>query len=172
MFVYFLLWLWNYYYNNMNPCNQKFLKTETFGDSFCMLHSCSLNVCYFFSLMKFIYQCFSRVLVFFYFGVILTSLLIAFQIRIKIAEVWNLAITIIPDYRWSPIVCVALDYQIISIFPIVYGDFVGEDYSLIYNFSLTYDYVGINSVPVGTTQMSTLMPNSATFYFHTVCEDW
>lgn len=69
---------------------------------------------------------------------------------VKFFQVWNLAIIIITDYWSSPFVCVALDYQIISIFPIVYGDFVGEDYSLVYNFSLTYDYVGINSVPVGT----------------------
>lgn len=68
--------------------------------------------------------------------------------------------------------CVALDYQIISIFPIVYGDFVGEDYSLVYNFSFTYDYVGMNSFPVGTNQMFTLMRNSVVFYFHTLCKDW
>lgn len=40
------------------------------------------------------------------------------------------------------------------------------------NFSLTVDYVGMNSVPVGTNQMFTLMPNGATFYFHELCKDW
>lgn len=68
--------------------------------------------------------------------------------------------------------CVALDYQFINIFPIVYGDFVGEDYSLVYNFSLMYDYVGMSSVPVGTNQTFTLKPKSATFYFHALCKDW
>lgn len=44
VFVYLLLWLWNcIIYDHRNPCNQKFFKTETFGGSFCMLHSCSLN---------------------------------------------------------------------------------------------------------------------------------
>lgn len=68
--------------------------------------------------------------------------------------------------------CVALYYQIISIFPIVYGDFVGEDYSLVYDFSLMHDYVGMNSVPVVTNQMFTSMPNSATSYFYALYKDW
>lgn len=48
--------------------------------------------------------------------------------------------------------CSALNYQIISIFPIVYEGFLGEEYSLVYDCSLTHDYDAVNSVPIETNR--------------------
>lgn len=155
---YYFIGLWNcFIYDHMNPCNQKFLKTETFGGSFCMLHSCSLNVfgffCFFLTWCNFyLFPCFLN----------------------QSKSCWSLKFGYNSHHwlLWSPFMCVALDYQIINIFPILYEDFVGQDYSWVYNSSLTYDCAGMNSVPVGTNQMFTSMPNSATFYFYTLCKDW
>lgn len=62
-------------------------------------------------------------------------------------------------------VCVALNYQIIGVFPIVCGDFVGEEYSFDYCFSLTHDYAGMNSVPVETNKIFTFNAKEGKFSF-------
>lgn len=61
-------------------------------------------------------------------------------------------------------VCV-LNYQIFRIFPIVQGDFVDKEYSLVYSCFLNHNYVVVSSVPIEINTSFTFIVKGCKYSF-------
>lgn len=152
-------------------------KLKLSGDRFCMLHVCLQVVFIFFLIQESLFSHFLSLkwstVRFFLFYLVFTSLLPCFfpdwRLKLLKFEIWPQSSLTTDGHPLC--VCVALNYQTVSIFPIVYGDFVGEEYSLVHNCSLNtwlcwHEFCSywqnVGFLP--------LMPKSASFHFLSLCK--